>query len=57
MNYWISVFLKDDKCIKVMFLLIDLCIGIIKIDLEKLVFLKVINLLIYLIYIKIDKLN
>lgn len=57
MNYWINVFLKDDKCLKVVFLLIDLCIGIIKIDLEKLVFLRVINLLIYLIYIKIDKLN
>lgn len=57
MNYWISVFLKEDKCLKVVFLLIDLCIGIIKIDLEKLVFLRAINLLIYLIYIKIDKLN
>ncbi|CAL58840.1 putative GTP-binding protein EngB [Mycoplasmopsis agalactiae] len=57
MNYWISAFLKDDKCTKVMFLLIDSRTGITKIDLEKLAFLKAINLPIHLIYTKIDKLN
>ncbi|WP_029513804.1 ribosome biogenesis GTP-binding protein YihA/YsxC [Mycoplasmopsis primatum] len=57
MNYWIELFLLNDHSPKTIFLLIDSRIGIGKIDIEKINFLKHTNWQIHLIYTKIDKLN